>query len=44
MSKIRRFFTWWGSFGGGPGVGVDNILLEDGSNLLTETGDTFLLE
>lgn len=34
MSKIRRFFTWWGSFGGGPGVGVDNILLEDGSNFI----------
>jgi len=28
----------------GPGAGVDNLLLEDGSALLLETGDALLLE
>ena len=30
--------------GGGPGFGVDNLLLEDGCNFLLETGDVLLLE
>lgn len=29
---------------GVPGVGVDNLLLEDGCVLLLETGDALLLE
>lgn len=29
---------------GGPGTGVDNLLLEDGSNLLLEDGSVLLLE
>lgn len=28
---------------GGPGSGVDNLLLEDGSNLLLEDGTSVLL-
>lgn len=28
----------------GPGVGVDNLLLEDGSNILLEDGSVLLLE
>ena len=28
----------------GPGVGVDNLLLETGDNFLLETGDVLLLE
>ena len=33
-----------GSAGGGPGFGVDNLLMETGDNLLLETGDVLLLE
>lgn len=30
--------------GGGPGAGVDNLLLEDAFNLLIESGDALILE
>lgn len=29
---------------GGPGAGVDNLLLEDAFNLLIESGDALILE
>jgi len=32
------------SGGGGPGAGVDNLLLETADNLLLETGDALVLE
>lgn len=30
--------------GGGPGAGVDDMLVESGDHLLLETGDAILLE
>lgn len=33
-----------GTGGGGPGIGVDNLLLETADNLLLETGDALILE